>query len=95
MTPVCCGELVHDQTDLECGAMMTRVIPYEHKGATLRQLRVQSASDAMRVYSMFHIEQDRWLRKLLAQRLLEYAGIDELTVDIESLVAATQCQIEP
>src|ERR1035437_10406039 len=71
-----------------------RVVPYEHKAAIIRRLPLSSVSDAAYLYNMFWNEDDKWLKKILALRLLEFGIPDEVPLDNASLIRASTCQVE-
>jgi hypothetical protein len=70
------------------------VRPYEHRGADIRKLRLDSSDDFQRVVEIFRGEPDVWLRKLLAMRLLEHpdahAAPSELRGELEE---AMECRV--
>ena len=71
-----------------------RVLPYEHRGAKIREMQIRSDDDARVVYGMFVLETDEWLRKMLALKLLDYVRIDELEIHLDAVVIATKCQVK-
>lgn len=72
------------------------VVPYEHRGAALRAIPVDSQTDVEIALNYFRAENDQWLRKIIALRLL---GSDlESTIqlsDREELSEAVRCRVIP
>jgi hypothetical protein len=71
-----------------------KVIAYEHKVSLIRQLPLSTVSNALVVHGMYKSETDKWLKKLLALRLLEFERIEEIQADKEDLIHASKCQID-
>lgn len=71
-----------------------KVIPYEHKGQVLRETNLTTISQANSLLTNFHLETDKWLKKIIALKLLDFKDIDKLNFDKSELIKATKCQIE-
>lgn len=71
-----------------------KIIPYEHKGQVVRETSLITLSQANSFITNFHLETDKWLKKLIALKLLEFIDIDKLNIDRNELIKATKCQIE-
>ena len=71
-----------------------KVIPYETKGKSIREMSIKTFDEATRVKRMFLKEDDKWLKKMLAMKLLEFENLDLLDLNKRSLLESTQCQIE-
>lgn len=70
------------------------VRPYERRGADIRQLRVESSEDFLRVTARFREEEDVWLRKMLALRLLEHAEAATASQEVrDGLQEAIKCRV--
>ena len=72
-----------------------KVVPYEHKAKYIQALQCASVADAFILHEKFLAETDKWLKKLIATRLLSYEGLDPLMIDNNKLKDACRCQIEP
>jgi hypothetical protein len=73
---------------------MKRVIPYEHKGLAFRNIKISGEEDARKTLELFESEKDIWLKKILAQKLIEAARIYHLEISERLLGEATKCRIE-
>jgi hypothetical protein len=72
---------------------MRNIEIYEHKGFRIREIKMDSISDALKMKQWYLLESDVWLKKLCAKRLLEYGHFDELKINKEKLLESMQCQI--
>lgn len=73
---------------------MLKIEPYEHKGNRIKSLEILSTSDALKIYELYKIENDIWIKKLYATRLLESKYHIDLKISLEILLNSIQCQIE-
>lgn len=71
-----------------------QVIPYEHKGKTISDYQLKSVSEAYKVFEEFRNENDIWLKKLLAVKLLDYINKSKMNFDKSELLKAIECQID-
>jgi hypothetical protein len=70
------------------------VIPYEHRGARIRKMRLQGPHDVAQALGEFRTEVDPWLRKMIAERVLASDHVRSLAADsLEELRTASKCQI--
>lgn len=73
---------------------MKKIEPYEHKGFRIREKKLDSISDALEMKQWYLLETDIWLKKLCANRLLEFVNFEELKISKKTLQESTQCQID-
>lgn len=71
-----------------------KVIQYEHKGQILRETNLTTLSQANSLLTEFHLETDKWLKKIIALKLLEFSELDKLEIDKNEIIKATKCQID-
>jgi hypothetical protein len=72
---------------------MNKVTPYEHRGELYRELTIRSQADALVIAQAFREEQDVWLRKILASKLLEKTSLYDCGLLEYDLREAVQCRI--
>lgn len=71
-----------------------QVIPYEHKGKRIIGYQLRSVADVYRILKEFRNENDIWLKKLLAVKLIDYLNTNKVDLDKSELLRATECQIK-
>ena len=71
-----------------------QVIPYEHKGKKIIGYQLKSVSDVYRILDEFRDENDIWLKKLLAIKLLDYLNNNKVDLDKSELLRAAECRIK-
>lgn len=70
-----------------------QVIPYEHKGKKIIERRIETIKDVYGILEEFRNENDIWLKKLLAFKLLDYLTNHKMDLDKSELLRATECRI--
>lgn len=73
---------------------MTKILPYEAKGKLIREMKVTNLDEATKLKEMFLQENDKWLKKMLAMRLLEFDNLESLKLNKNDLLNFTKWQIE-
>lgn len=74
--------------------MINNVIPYELKGKEIDRMQINSIEDAEKVKKMFYVETDKWLKKKLALKLLDYKSTNEIDLSINDLLLSIKCRID-
>ena len=72
---------------------MKKVVPYEHRGRLYAALHVRTRADVATVARLYQEETDRWLKKILARKLLDARPLGSGIPALE-LEEASRCQIE-
>ncbi len=73
---------------------MIKVIPYEYKGKLIREMKVNTIEEVTKVKEMLIQENDKWLKKLLSLRLLEYDNLELLKINRSEIINIAKCQID-
>ena len=68
-----------------------KVLPYEHRGKEYSQISVRSEEELRKAILQLRNEPDRWLRKIIAQKIL--LSDADFSMHLEELKEATTCQI--
>ncbi len=50
-----------------------KVVPYEHRGLAIRSREIKSEAAFSELCTDFHVENDIWLKKLYALKIIEHA----------------------
>ena len=56
--------------------------------------QLNSVGDAYKAFEEFRYEDDTWLKKLLAVKLLDFLQHNKLDLDKSELLRAAECQID-
>jgi hypothetical protein len=71
-----------------------RPVPYEHRGAGIARLTMQTSEDVERGVGLFEAEADPWLRKMLAIRILDCPLCERVApASIARLKDALRCRL--
>lgn len=95
-THIACASRLANRWTIGARAVWTRdlVTPYEHRGAEIRALVVRSSDDLAATIALFDAEPDRWLRKMLAQRILGSEHSDRVSPVVRNeLQEALECRV--
>lgn len=73
---------------------MDKPVPYEHRGARYRQLDISNASDALEAVHLFRSEDDVWLKKLIASKLIAGCRDGSCGISEAELNEVLKCRIK-
>ncbi len=74
---------------------MKKVTPYEHNAKIIEKYDENSKEQVLKLYSWFNQESDKWLKKLIAIKILKNENINLIEIiDLTKLNNAIKCQIK-
>jgi hypothetical protein len=73
---------------------MHRPVPYEHRGDLYRQLRICNEADARAAARLFKEENDIWLKKILALKMIEALDVYDCGMSVIDLQEVARCRIK-
>lgn len=72
---------------------MKKIEPYEHKGKRLSELKIESSTDLENAIVLFREEKDKWLRKIIAKRIMDKIQKYDTSDYMAELEEALKCRI--
>ncbi|MCH8011225.1 MAG: hypothetical protein IIA61_04635 [Candidatus Marinimicrobia bacterium] len=72
---------------------MKKIDPYEHRGKKLSEMAIASNKDMDNAIDLFRTETDKWLKKIIALRIIEKSKEFDISHCESELQEAIKCQI--
>lgn len=73
---------------------MKKIVPYEHNVKLIKSISNKSIKGLNKLYQKFISTEDKWIKKLLALRILDSMLISQVDFDLNELQKSTECQIK-
>jgi len=73
---------------------MRLVEPYEHRGKKFSEISTNTHGDFEIAINLFYVEIDIWLKKIIALRIIENAGVYDISKYESDLQEAIKCRIK-
>ena len=72
---------------------MSKVIPYEHNVRLINSMSNESIDSLNKLYQKFTCTEDRWIKKLIALRILNSKLLYQIEFDLSKLQESIECRI--